>query len=250
MLPSISVVIPVRNMVPTVGRAIDSVIAQQYPRLELVVVDGGSEDGTLDVLRKYGSRIDRLLTGADQGVYDAMNRGVASSSGKYLYFLGADDELFHGKVFREIFSQALARRSGMVYGRVMLRQRCQPLGGQFTPSMLVGENICHQAVFLRRSIFDKLGPFRTDIGPWGDWDMTVKVMTKTGIRCTFVPAVVAWFDEDGVSSRPCSYPGFEAERVARVKAYECSLRVRARERFFGYRGLLKPAGFVRRCLSR
>jgi len=89
--PQISVCIVVLNGRMHIGEAVESVLNQKYPSLELIVIDGGSTDGTLEILGKYAQDIAHLVSEPDGGIYDAMNKGCAIAQGEWLIFLGCDD---------------------------------------------------------------------------------------------------------------------------------------------------------------
>jgi glycosyltransferase involved in cell wall biosynthesis len=104
--PKISIVTPVYNQVQFIERAIRSVVDQNYPNLEYIVVDGGSTDGTLEIIEKYKSRITRFISGPDNGLYDALNKGFSMSTGELMAWLNSDD-MYHDKslfIVAEIFS--------------------------------------------------------------------------------------------------------------------------------------------------
>jgi glycosyltransferase involved in cell wall biosynthesis len=89
-MPLISVVIPVFNGANSLEAAIKSVINQQYKNIELIIIDGKSNDGTVETIRRYEASIDYWVSEGDEGVYDAMNKGVNASHGDWIYFMGAD----------------------------------------------------------------------------------------------------------------------------------------------------------------
>ncbi|MEI2640778.1 MAG: glycosyltransferase, partial [Candidatus Nanopelagicales bacterium] len=87
----ISVITAVYNNRNTIAAAIESILSQTHPCVELVVIDGGSSDGTLELLAKYGDRINVMVSEADDGIYHALNKGIALSSGEVVGFLHSDD---------------------------------------------------------------------------------------------------------------------------------------------------------------
>src|SRR5258707_15032424 len=91
--PRITVCIVVFNGQPHIANALASVVSQNYPNLELLIIDGGSTDGTLDVLNEFAERITKLISEPDAGIYDAMNKACAIAQGDWLLFLGCDDIL-------------------------------------------------------------------------------------------------------------------------------------------------------------
>ena len=102
--PKISLIIAVLNRKQHLQKTIESVINQDFTDYELIIVDGKSSDGTLDIIRKYESKIGYWESSKDKNVYDAMNKAIAKTNGDWLYFLGADDEICKDS-FQNIFSQ-------------------------------------------------------------------------------------------------------------------------------------------------
>src|ERR1700758_3024971 len=98
-LPKLSIVIAVRNAVSTIANAIDSIIAQHYPNIELIICDGVSDDGTLKILDAYSHIITKLVSERDNGTGDAYNKGMALAKGDYVGFLNADDEYEPGTLW-------------------------------------------------------------------------------------------------------------------------------------------------------
>ena len=102
--PKISIIIPVLNQKQFLQKAIESVINQDFTDYELIIIDGKSEDGTIDVIKQYENKISYWKSTEDRNVYDAMNKAVAQSNGDWLYFLGADDEICK-TTFQNIFAR-------------------------------------------------------------------------------------------------------------------------------------------------
>ena len=98
----ISVITVCFNAVSTIEKTICSVLNQSWSDLEYIIIDGGSKDGTVDILKKYSSRLSYYISEPDKGIYDAMNKGVKKASGDYVLFLGADDLLFDNEVLSVI----------------------------------------------------------------------------------------------------------------------------------------------------
>ena len=89
--PKVSIIIPVLNQKQMLEKALESVFNQDFKNYELIVIDGGSEDGTLDVVQQYHQQISYYESTKDKNVYDAMNKAIDKSNGDWLYFMGADD---------------------------------------------------------------------------------------------------------------------------------------------------------------
>ena len=100
--PLITVITAVLNGENTLERTIQSVIGQDYKNIEYIIIDGGSTDGTLDIIKKYEHAIDYWISETDEGIYGAMNKGIQASSGEWIYFLGSDDYLVADNVLDTI----------------------------------------------------------------------------------------------------------------------------------------------------
>src|SRR3954468_2397674 len=149
--PLISVIIPTFNSGAKIAATVGSVLSQRQGLYELLVIDGGSTDDTLTHLRAQGPAL-RYLSEPDEGIYDAMNKGIRLTSGEFLYFLGAGDRLLPGVLeaiaaeIRKLPGQNGTARSTLLYGNVNLSHDCRPYDGRFDRFKLLRRNICHQAI--------------------------------------------------------------------------------------------------------
>lgn len=157
--PKLSVITVVFNNVQDVERTLRSVIGQTYPNLEYIVIDGGSTDGTQEVLFAYREQIDVLISEPDNGIYDAMNKGLQHASGDFVLFMNSGDEIYDAQTVARVF--ASSPDADIYYGETELYDDSwQPLGlrRHRTPehfdwkSFRYGMNISHQAIYVRRSI--------------------------------------------------------------------------------------------------
>jgi Glycosyltransferases involved in cell wall biogenesis len=197
-----SLVVPTLNVAPVVQACLASIARQSFAVYEVVLVDGGSNDRTLDVVAGFKPSLgDRLSmhTEKDSGVYEAMNRGIARARGEWLLFLGADDRL-HG-------DDTLARvaafinenpASHLVHGDVFLRSTSARYGGVFDLDTLLFErNICHQAIFYRREVFANLGPYNPRYRIWADWDFNIRCFSNPALVVHHMDIVVADYNDAG-----------------------------------------------------
>lgn len=191
-----SVIIPTYNCGPKLEATIKSVLAQRRGLYELIVVDGGSTVETLEVVRKYAGRL-RFVSERDRGVYDAINKGVRMSSGKYLFFLGAGDRLREGVLER--VGKSLPRESSLVYGDAYLVRHGVCVGGAFERTDFIRRNICQQAIFFERTIFDMLGGFDLKYKVYADWAFNMKCFADPRVRKVYLGLVVADFEGWGIS---------------------------------------------------
>ncbi|GAA4318116.1 glycosyltransferase family 2 protein [Compostibacter hankyongensis] len=161
--PLISVITVCFNAEKHIARTIESVRQQDYPRIEYIVVDGGSTDDTVTVIRSYGSVISRLLSEKDRGLYDAMNKGLRLATGDYVFFLNADDTFYDAGVLRGMI--AACPDADAYYGEVLFvdeQDRELGLRSEQTPqrvperlswkSLRTGMVVSHQGFLIRRSL--------------------------------------------------------------------------------------------------
>jgi glycosyltransferase involved in cell wall biosynthesis len=194
-----SIITPTYNCGTKIVRTINSVLSQDSDLYEYIVVDGDSSDGTRSEVERFGDRI-RFVSEPDRGVYDAMNKGIEMARGKYIYFLGAGDTLranVLGNLARVIPDTELA----FVYGNVYWVDEAFIYGGEFDKLRLETFNICHQAIFYERSIFDEIGRFELDYKILADYVFNIKCFGNDKIQKTYLDYVVANFEGGGLSAQ-------------------------------------------------
>jgi len=212
--PLISVITPTFNSGAKIAATIASVLSQGKGLYEFLVIDGGSTDGTLAHLGAQGAAL-RYLSEPDEGIYDAMNKGIRLSSGKFLYFLGAGDRLRPGVLeavaaeIRKLTCQAQTSRPTLLYGNVESGSRRYFYGG-YNRFKLLRLNICHQAIFYQRSVFERLGFYKTKYPFLADWEFNIRCFNDRGIHKLYIPLLIANY-EGGGKSATTPDPAFWAE---------------------------------------
>jgi glycosyltransferase involved in cell wall biosynthesis len=193
--PLVSVVVPVWNGEAYLGEALDSVLAQDYGPLEVVVVDDGSTDGSAAVAARYGDPV-RCVRQANQGPAAARNRGLAESRGALLAFLDADDRWLPGKLTRQVAWLAGEPGVDVVTGPVELawpEARVQAawdaMVARHAPDGLVGP--CLGSALIRRAVFDRVGAFDAGLRFGEDWDWVLRVK-EHGVRVAVLAEPVLW----------------------------------------------------------
>ena len=173
--PRLSVITIVYNNVRDIERTIQSVINQTYSNIEYVIVDGLSNDGTLQVIDKYKSQITKLISEKDEGIYDAMNKGLALATGDYVIFMNSGDGFYDNETVAAVF--AAAEDADIYYGETemiaddgsSLGQRRHKAPAKFTwRGFKYGMSISHQAIYIRRSLAEPYDP-RYQLSSDIDW---------------------------------------------------------------------------------
>jgi glycosyltransferase involved in cell wall biosynthesis len=175
MHPKLSVITIVYNNVKDIERTMLSVLNQTYRNIEYIVIDGGSKDGTAEVIHKYKSRLAQFISEPDNGIYDAMNKGLALATGDYVLFMNSGDEIYAPETVTEVFETAAS--ADIYYGETEMyneqweslgqRRHCAPEVFNWT-SFRYGMSVGHQAIYVKRSLaqpYDLKYKYSADI----DW---------------------------------------------------------------------------------
>ncbi len=183
-------------------RTINSVVSQTYANIEYIIIDGGSSDGSVDIIKTYQANISKWISEKDNGVYDAMNKGINLATGDWIIFMNAGDMFYDNMVVENIFSKKYEDEVGIIYGDVAFDFGCgrklRKSYGKFTQNTVIPE-LCHQAVLTKTHILKDI-KYDTTYRICADLDSFVKVNEK-GKRLKYIPIMIAIFEvTDGISS--------------------------------------------------
>jgi glycosyltransferase involved in cell wall biosynthesis len=210
-MPKVSIVIVTYNAGDTLQACLDSIYKQKYPVLEIIIIDGQSTDNTVGILEANTKNITYWVSEKDEGIYDAMNKGLKYISGNWVYFLGADDILFSD--FANLCNE-LRDSSCIYYGRVMT------LGGPTIPVNEYGfakYGLCHQAMIYPRAVFAD-HKFNTRYPISADYALNMSLFNSDHFRFVFRDYLVANFNQTGISSTSVD-KAFEKDRSRLVRKY-------------------------------
>lgn len=195
--PLLSIITIVYNGQKHIEKTIRSVIEQNYDPLEYIVIDGGSTDGTLDIIRKYEKNITYWKSEPDKGIYDAFNKGLKQAKGELIGFLNSDDWL-EPNALNAIAQNYQSEK--IVYGNVRFWKNGKELNVSKSDHTRLkeGMTMAHPGVFVPKNLYDKYGEFRTDLKIASDYEMMVRFfVNKT--KFIKINDVVANMNIGGVS---------------------------------------------------
>ncbi|MBS1528006.1 MAG: glycosyltransferase [Bacteroidetes bacterium] len=201
--PKLSVITVVYNDVSHIERTMRSVLGQTYPHIEYIVIDGLSTDGTLDIVSKYKDKV-RLISEEDNGIYDAMNKGLKLVSGDYVLFMNSGDELYEPDTVSKVF--ASADDADIYYGETemidakgrSLGQRRHQAPENFTwRDFKYGMSVSHQAIYIKRSLIEPFNS-RYQLSADIDWILTAARKAKNIVN---VRQYVAKYMVGGMSKK-------------------------------------------------
>jgi glycosyltransferase involved in cell wall biosynthesis len=221
--PRISIIIPCYNAEKLLSECLDGILAQEYESKEVIIVDGASTDGTIEIIKRYSGRhaFIRWVAEKDRGVYDAMNKGIGMATGEWVYFLGADDGFYDKEVLSGILPPDRQDSPDILYGNVEFKYSKRIYAGPYNLRRLLFEsNICHQAIFYRRSVFEKVGLYDIGCKIYADRDFNIRCFLYKGLRIRFLNRIIAVYNEqDGLSALVKADPNFRAKQQKYIDDY-------------------------------
>jgi glycosyltransferase involved in cell wall biosynthesis len=197
-LPKVSIVTPSFNQGRFIEATINSVLAQDYPNLEYIIVDGGSKDESVEIIKRYQDKLAWWVSEKDKGHADGLNKGFAHASGEILAWINSDDTYFPGAVSEAMNFLVEYPETGMVYGDARLIDDHGKAIGQFASKqtdyrkMLNGSvHIPQATTFFRASLWRKVGPLDLSLFYAFDYDLWVKIARISEVR--YIPRLWASF---------------------------------------------------------
>ena len=202
--PKVSIITVCYNAEKLIERTIKSVIVQTYPNVEFLVIDGKSKDGTVEIIKQYNDKISHWVSEPDKSLYDAMNKGLKSATGDYVWYVNAGDKIYDEHTLEKIMREAAGK--DFIYGDVI---RIDESGNQrgwhkkipspenLSPkSFLNGMVICHQSMIIKKEIAPE---FSLSWRLANDIDWTIRVLKKAKSR-QYVHIPFCYFLEGGLSA--------------------------------------------------
>ena len=204
----VSIITVVFNNSSTIKNAIDSVLEQTYKNIEYIVIDGGSTDGTVDIVKEYQDKISMFISEPDEGIYDAMNKGIALATGNVIGILNSDDfyinELTIGKIvkeFKEKKVDSVYADLAYVEPKNLNKTVRYYDSGNFNPSKFsCGWMPAHPTFFVKRKAYEKYGVFRTDLKIAADFDILVRFLYIHKISYSYIKEVLVKMRTGGAST--------------------------------------------------
>jgi len=193
MLPKINIIIVTYNAAATLQKCLDSIYSQQYPAIDIIIIDGLSSDGTVQLLKDNAAHITYWKSEKDQGIYDAMNKAINHLTGEWVYFLGADDELFPDF---SAMAYELKDSRNIYYGSVLSNGKKQ--SGELSPYYMAKAGIYHQAIIYPKAVFEKYR-FNSKYKIVADNVLNMQCYGDKAFNFVYKDYIIAHFNHTGVS---------------------------------------------------
>jgi len=183
-------------------RTLDSVVNQSYQDFEYVVIDGGSDDGSKDLLDLYNDKIDYCISEKDTGVYNAMNKGLVKATGQYVLFLNGGDHFYNLNTLEDNYKKI--HSEDLVYFNISValenESYIKTYPTEITFSYLFKDTLPHPATFIKKTLFDKIGLYDEGLKIVSDWKFFILALAKYNASYRYVNTVFSTFYFDGISS--------------------------------------------------
>lgn len=210
----ISVITVNYNNIGGLKKTVNSVLSQTYKDVEYIVIDGGSDDGASGFLTDHDKAIAYWVSEPDNGIYSAMNKGLEAVTGDYVLFLNSGDWLVDSKTMENLAKMNF--KSDFVYGDVFLET---PQGlklnkyPEHLSTLFLGTSaLCHQALFIKKQVFEEHGKYREDLKIAADWEQYTRLFALGKVTFQYLNTPVAVYDLSGVSSGMEHKKLFRSER--------------------------------------
>jgi glycosyltransferase involved in cell wall biosynthesis len=205
-MPRLSIITINYNDRAGLEKTIRSILAQKSREFEFIVIDGGSADGSVDVLNKYAEQINYRISEKDKGIYDAQNKGVAAATGDYLLFLNSGDCFHDESVIENFYKLPPANQKKVIYGNTRFLNAdgtsyviCPP--EKLDLDFWYANTINHQAVFFQRALFKKYGSFNTGYRYASDFEFLLKIYVGEPSEFGYFNELVCDYDNTGLTSK-------------------------------------------------
>lgn len=206
----ISIIVATYNSSKTIRSCLDSIFNQNYSNIEINLIDGKSSDNTLDIVKNYNRKIPiKIISEEDNGIYDALNKGIYSSVGDVIGFVHSDDILASSTIFSEIIKKISLENFDGVYGDL------QYVDFDKTDKVIRNWKSCdfndkllkrgwmpaHPTFFLKRGVYDKHGGFNLNYSISSDYDFMIRVLNDNNLKFCYLPRVISKMRVGGSSNR-------------------------------------------------
>lgn len=205
----VSVITAVLNGKGSLEQCMISVFGQTYQDIEYIIVDGGSVDGTLDVIKKYEQRIYRWTSNSDKGIYEALNKGLKMASGEIVGFLHADDFYAHEAVIEKVVADMSSKGADSCYGDLLyVDKKNTGKTVRYWRSGACGEGCFergwmppHPTFFARRELYERYGYFDVNFRISADYELMLRFLKRYKISTSYIPEVLVKMRMGGASNR-------------------------------------------------
>jgi len=206
--PKISIITVSFNSAKTIKETIESILIQDYNNIEYIIIDGGSSDETIDIVKSYSEKISYFISEKDNGIYDAMNKGIKAATGDIVGILNSDDFYPNSFVLSNVAKSFKKYNCDAVYGDLVYVKekdttqikRYWQAGNYNTSKIKNGWMLPHPTFFVKKVMYDRYGLYNTDLKSAADYEMILKLLYKENISVQYIPMILVKMRMGGASN--------------------------------------------------
>lgn len=204
----ISIITSCFNRVTTIGKAIESVLSQDYNDIEYIIVDGASDDGSLEVINKYRDKVSVVISEPDNGMYEAINKGIQAATGDFIGLMHSDDVFYSPNVISKIVSKLEDDSIDIVYGNGVFVGNLNSnkiirkwISGKYKKSKIRnGWLPLHPTVYIRRKCFDEMGLYDESFQIAADSDLLLRYFYEANFKISYINDYIVKMQMGGLST--------------------------------------------------
>ena len=204
----ISIITVSYNSDKTISNTIDSVLSQEYNNLEYIIIDGGSTDKTNEIIESYGDKISQYISEKDDGIYDAMNKGIRISTGKYIGIINSDDFYPDSNILQKVVNKIEEKKSDCLYADLVYvdSENVKKIkryweSGEFNRKKFTkGWMIPHPTFFVSKEIYNTFGLYNLTLKSASDYEMILRLLYKNKVSVSYLPEVTVHMRDGGYSN--------------------------------------------------
>jgi glycosyltransferase involved in cell wall biosynthesis len=203
-------------------KTIESIVNQKEYTFEYIVVDGGSSDESIEVIERYQSKINHWVSEKDDGIYNAMNKGILMANGRYLLFLNSGDYLVNDYVLKKVF--AIKHNAAIIYGNMQIdwgnnNIKIGKMPSKITLNHMLKDTLWHPVSFIKKDLFITYGLYNENYKIVADYDFFFKTIIVHSVSTSYLNQTISYYNVQGLSSKPENKELEKEERKNVIKSY-------------------------------
>ncbi len=186
-------------------KTMESVFAQTFTDYDYIIIDGGSTDGSVDTIKNHENKLSYWVSEKDDGIYNAMNKGIVKAKGEYLLFMNSGDYLFNNETIKEIFENN--PNEDIIYGDAMVdrgqneKNEVKVYPANLTFKYFLSKTLHHTSSIIKADLFEKLGNYNEELKIMSDWEFFIKAICLYQASYKYLKQTISCFNPHGISSQ-------------------------------------------------
>ncbi len=197
---TVSIITVNKNNATGLANTIRSVINQTFKEVEFIIIDGASNDGSIDIIKQNEQNVTRWISQTDSGIYNAMNKGIALATGKYVYFLNSGDCFINDYTLQSFFENTLEDNEDFLIGNVLINDKVLKIPNKLSLFYILNFGFSHQSFFIKRSVYQITGVYDENYSIVADINHFILSLVKFNMSYRYKDVLLTRIEPNGISS--------------------------------------------------